>query len=78
MEERKESVALDTVLDKDFLVTISENMNQSEFKKILQKCDGKVTLRKLENEISSNEKDKKKRKVIENLTAAIYEEKKLK
>lgn len=73
-EEAIENFALDTVLDKDFLVKISENMTKNEFKNFLQKCEGKVTLRKLEKEISSNEENNKKIKTIEKLTDAIYEE----
>lgn len=71
LEKRK--IALEKQLDKDFLTKISLNMN-NEFRNFLRKCDGNVTLKKLEKEIFFKEKNNKRSQNIEELTDAIYEE----
>jgi len=72
LEKRK--IALEKQLDKDFLTKISLNMNKFEFRNFLRKCDGNVTLKKLEKEIFFKEKNNKRSQNIEELTDAIYEE----
>jgi len=71
---RKRKIASEKQLDKDFLTTISLHMEKSEFKKFLKKCDGEVTLEKLEEKVLLEIKHKKKSENIEKLTDAIYEE----
>lgn len=71
---KKRKIASEKQLEKDFLTRISLHMEKPEFKDFLKKCDGEVTLKKLENEILLEIKHQKKLDNIEKLTDAIYEE----
>lgn len=61
-------------LDKDFLKKIALNMHKEDFKCFLKECNGNITLRKLEEEISRRQKSQRKADNIDKLTDAIYNE----
>lgn len=63
-------------IDKDFLMKISLHMEKSEFKHFLNKCNGNITIEKLEEMILLNNKEEKRINNIEELTNIIYEENK--